>query len=218
MLTRIISVACMSMLCQSVVTAQNLPPEIQSMFPKGKEGNKQHRSIEKVSKAERDMLMRDTTINKAGYLRVEVPIQYIEQLKNLVKSRDYTENSGLNYQVMGLDFLGTRAESANRKTYFFGDREHVRATLTVWNYARDGASFTVFDEFINQSVDGLNGTLSLATASGKPDCFWKLTLSDDHTMYEVMLPDVVNKGGQTIMPPQKVMVEARKFIDLASSL
>ena len=202
-------------LVSGTVVAQEIPEQLKSIFPK-KDGKKRERlSLEKLTVAQQDFLTENTSKHSEGFLSVIVPPTYLDQLSNIDISRDLSPIlRDSNASVMGLRLVGTRKEGPNRTAYFFGDRSGIEAMVTLWNYKKDKAAVVEFADFLNQSIDGMDGTLSLASHPSSTRGLWKMTANNDEVMYEIVLTDSITSDGPS-MKATKGVSEMRKLISFA---
>lgn len=198
--------------------AQSVPVALKSMFPQPNGKPRQTVSLRNLSVEQKEFLLKDTKNDAGGYLRVSVSREYIEQIVDVENANDMKVTRADNASsVLGMSFLGAKRESKFRVNYIFGGRTGAGAMITAWHYKEDGASFTVVDEFLNQSVAGMPATLSLATSSETRKCLWKLTASNDNMFYEVVIADtIINEDLPSMTVPQ-VLAAVSKLIAFTKS-
>lgn len=193
--------------------AQEVPKEIKPIFPKKGGKSRDHMSLNSLTAAQKRFLTENTSINPNGYLLVEVPSNYVDQISNLDMTRGFDvspHNKSVTFE--GLSLVGERQEGPYRKAYFFGDRTGAQEMVTIFHYKAAGAAMVGFSEFVNQKLDGMEGTLSLATSSESSKCLWKLTIANDETAFEVVVTDQLSNQKPS-MPVGKVMAKMRKLIE-----
>ena len=203
----------------SAVSAQGIDQNLTGVFPKKGGGVMQRRSIKDLSAHEKAWIMKDTVSKPEGYLSVAVSKEYIGQINNLkISSLGLNNSTGTNHEtIMGLTFLGVKNEGANRKAYFFGKGSTADAMVTLWHVGADQGSIVMFDEFINQRINGSEATLSLAYNLDSQRCMWKLVMNDNNDFYEAVLPDTCFNNKPS-MPVAKVLTEFSLFMRFASDI
>jgi hypothetical protein len=195
--------------------AQTIPADLKPIFPQRNGKSFELRSTKPVTEAQRKFLDADTTRSKEGYLILEVSSDYLKQLEiiDITRHIDSTKsNSGKNF--MGLAFLGKKQEGPKRATYFYGGRGQAEAMITIWRFKEAGASIVAFEEYINQSILGLKGTLTLAKNSDSEKCLWKYTGNNEDILYEITLTDYMSQGSPSLSVSQ-VKSEIEKMIGIA---
>lgn len=205
---------CSGALCFSA-PAQTVPKQLQSMFPKPNSKGKRVLSLDSLTVSERNMQLKGTRFDPAGYLVVEVPEQYVEMLSELNKVKEFKFSQPIDgASIDGLPLLGEMNEGKYKKSFGFGERKDVQQYVTIWNFKAEGASLVVINEFINQKVQGMPATLSLAVTSNSDKCIWKLLVVGDDTSYDVIIRDQMVNRVPTLGPTQ-VIAKANKLIAFA---
>lgn len=202
----------------SPVSAQQMSPVMKGLFPHREDGPMQKRSIKTLTLAGQGELMQGTT-QRADHLAVEVPPDYIEQITSLnirdLKLRSL--KSTPKETMMGLSFLGVKDETKNRRAYFFGKDGKAMAMITVWYFAADGASTVTYDEMVNQKIEGMDATLSLAYNKKVQNCLWKLAANDTSRYYDIVIPDTISEN-KTRMPVPRVLSEMQKLVNFVKAV
>lgn len=194
-------------------SAHSVPESLQSMYPQAKGKARQTASLSRLTIEQQKFLLQDTVIDKAGYLRVSVSPEYLDQMADVqILLELETRRPNNSVAVHGMTLLGLKRENTHRVNYFFGDRSGPVVMITAWRYRDDGAAITVLDDFLNQTVDGKRATLSLATNAESPKCLWKLTASDDEMLYEVIISDLLSKHNSPTMTVAEVLSMTEKLI------
>ena len=196
-------------------SAQTIPAELKPIFPQKNGKNFELRSTKPTTEAQRAFLDSDTTKSPDGYLILDSSDDYLKQLEGIDTARHISAVKSLSGKsVMGLVFLGKKSEGPKRTTYFYGSRSQVEAMITIWKFKEAGASVVAFEEYINQSILGLKGTLTLARNNESEKCLWKYTGNDEEVLYEITLADYISKDTPALSVP-KVKAEIRKLIEIA---
>lgn len=197
-----------------VVAAAHAQPtkDIRSMFPKNGAKGRDIVSLQSMTVEQQRVLTEGTRKDPNGYLRVDVTSQYVNILSELnILSEFKQERGDEDMTVNGLIFLGMKDEGKFKKNLAFGSRSGAEIFITGWKFAADGTSIVQTQEFVNQEIDGLTGTLSLAVAPDTDKCIWKLFVANSEISFDIMIVDTMqNKSPK--MTPQKVREIAKKLI------
>ena len=161
-----------------------------------------------TSAAHRKMLWKDTTADKAGYLRVKSTPAYLDLPLALMNHPQFAPAGQAAASREELNLIGKLAEDRHRDSWAFS-RGTTSVMFTVWHYKSAGATVTVSEEFLNQKVDGNRAVLSLSHAENTAKALWKLTWRDEGVMYELYASDILDRGG---LPQNK----SKDIIDLAA--
>jgi hypothetical protein len=205
---------CLYVLCLPT-SAQTVPKPLESMFPKPDSKGKRVISLASLTASERNMQMKGTKFDPHGYLTVDVTEQYVNMLSELnsVKAFKFGQtNDGA--AVDGLPLLGVMNEGNYKKSFGFGEKNQVQQYVTIWNFKADGASLVIAQDFLNQKVQGMPATLSLAVAKNTQKCLWKLLVVGDDLSYDVIMEDVIVNGVPSLSPAL-VMAKANRLIAFA---
>lgn len=210
--------------CMYVATsahAQALPDALKTMMPRVIDGKtRQTVPLDSLTVSEKEFLLNKTNKENKDYLVVDVSASYIDQLPNINLARNFVTARSTDAFALatGMVNLGVKAESEHRKAYVFGTHGVVGAMVTVWEFKKDGASFVLVSDLLNQNIDGMAGTLSLATNSGMTKCLWKLTISNEDILYEAVIEDVLLKNGKPSKPVASVIGEFRGMIEFTKKV
>lgn len=198
--------------------AQQMNPAMKGLFPQKEDGPMQKRSIKTLTLAGQGELMQGTT-KRSDHLAVEVPPDYIEQITslNIADLKLRSVKSPPKETIMGLSFLGVKDETKNRRAYFFGKDGKAMAMITVWYFAADGASTVTYDEMVNQKIEGMDATLSLAYSKKVRNCLWKLAANDVGRYYDIVIPDTISEN-KTQMPVPRVLNEMQKLVNFVKAV
>lgn len=205
------------LLSVTLAKAESVPTPLRSMFPHAKIPGLEIIRQESLTTEQRNFLLKDTEFDKNGYLKVAVPVEYLDHLASVnVADLGINRREG-GPSILGFALLGVKNEGENRKSYFFGGRSEVKILLTIWNFKEDGASLMVISDFQNQEIEGIRGTLSLATNVNTKNCLWKMTFVGGTISYEITISDVLTTGNLPKTPVPLVLEVARKLISFAQS-
>ncbi|HEX8613859.1 MAG TPA: hypothetical protein VF800_21495 [Telluria sp.] len=193
-----------------------MPPSPMLMFDDNAPRGRKEVSLATMNAEWRKFILKDTQIDKRGFLAVVVPAQFIGSLDAVKSAHVFMPmQAGASTVVAGLTLLGTVEESKNRKEYLFGRPVTASAMLTVWKYKEDGGSINVVSDFLNQSIDGTPATLSLATTPNSKQCQWKLGVVDDKVSYEVVLTDTLSDKHEPSMTLTQALATIHALVSFA---
>lgn len=206
---------CLTLVATSSAHAQAIPAELKSMFPDSDRKGKKVVKLQELTVEQRSLQTKGTKYDKSDFITVEVGLDYLDMLSSLDVERSLKlDRKGAAQSINGYSYLGDLKEGEHRRSFAFGSRSGVQAFVTEWNYAADGASIVVTEDFVNQRVDDMSGTLSLAINSSSDKCVWKLFVSNDIVSYDIMVLDTMHNGRPSI-PHQRIVELAGKLIDFS---
>ena len=215
MIARTIVAVCL--LSQVPVAASELDETLKSSLlrmPTNQRANKL--SVE--GKSERELYWSETEVNSNGYFSVQVPRPYLDTISLLASkiepggdlaARATQKRSTLDSSA---SFFGELVEPGSRKTLFFRFKDRP-GMITVWDFIADGARITQFNDFLNASINGNRGTLSLAKNSQEPNrAIWKISWIQQSVLYEIYLEDELKGNGEPVLAATELPTLAADMI------
>jgi hypothetical protein len=150
-----------------------------------------------IDSERRKMLWKDKTVDQDGYLRVKSTLPYLELPTAFLKHPKFARVSMTGKSVTSpgdVEVIGKLDEDQHRVSWAFS-QGNTSMIFTVWNYKAAGATYSVPEEFLNQTVGGRPAVLSLSYAENTTKALWKLTWWNDGVMYELYASDTLDRGG-----------------------
>lgn len=189
--------------------AQELPKPLAEISEKGK-FILNHKDL---TDEQRKYLWAGTTRDKAGYLIVKAGPEYLRLVDSMVAHQRFHKQSADTSRA-GIATLGTFDEGADRVTRVF-TVDNSNAAVTIFDYRAAGARITIVDEFVNQQMLGSPASLALVISPGSGKGLWKLGIWTDSKVYEVYVPDKLDKNDRPTRSPRAVLTLAEDLVALA---
>ena len=173
--------------------------------------------IRNMTPEQRAVIWQDTVRDPEGYMRMTLWPKDVNLLPDLRKEAKRApamtgapELRPGHVLPTNMTHGGTIAEDRHRTTFVFDD-PRGGAALTVWDFRKAGGKMTVFDDMLNQVIDGTRGTLTLSVDKSSRDALWKLGWQKDGIGYEAYVPTTLDVNGK----PQR---NATQMVVLAGTL
>ncbi|MCS0584360.1 hypothetical protein NX784_22470 [Massilia pinisoli] len=188
------------------------------IFPAQIDGEVRHdRIIRKrdITDDQRKSVLKGTEKTPEGYLKIggstetiDLPSSFANHPRFLKsqtsRSKPATDDS--------LKLIGTLKEDDFRTDWQF-QYKTFDVTFTVWNYKKAGATITVFEDFLNQTVQGVPAALTLSQAEKSAKVLWKLTWWKDGVSYELYINDLLGRNNKPSMSPKEIISIAQLALD-----